>query len=72
MNKKITKDYICAGISAALIEYGYPDATADKIATIYDQFKAGQRFPDLSYGVISGFAESHLKEIEDILREPLP
>lgn len=72
MNKKITKDYICNGVSRALIEFGYPDATPDKIAIVYDEYKAGKRFPDLSFDIIGGFAESQFKDVVDLLGEELP
>lgn len=72
MNPKITKEYICASISAFLIDFGYPDATPDKMAAIYDAFKAGKRWPDLPHGVLGGFAERQLEEIVDLFKEELP
>ena len=64
----VTKEYICDGISKSLIEYGYPDATQQVIAEIYDAFKAGKRFPELPHGIVGGMAESQLKEIEGMLK----
>jgi len=65
---KHTKQSLCEGISKSLIEYGYPDASPQVIAEIYDAFKAGRRFPELPHGIVGGFAESQLKEIEELLK----
>lgn len=72
MSQKITKEYICAGLSKSLIEFGYPDATPDKMADIYDAFKTGKRFPDLPHNILGGFAESQLKEVAELLKGELP
>lgn len=66
----ITREKIVGLLSKSLIEFGYPDATKEKCSVIYDEYKAGKRFPDVSHGVLSAFAESQLKEIEE--QGPLP
>ena len=69
MTTKITKNYICAGIGKSLREFGYPDATDDKMAEIYDAYKAGKRGDELPHQVIGRFAERQLEEAEALLKE---
>ena len=69
---KITADKIIKSISAGLIEFGYPDASPELIREIYDAYKLGKRFPDLPHGVLGGFAERQLDELQEALGGPLP
>jgi len=66
--KSVTKEYICDGIAKALREFGYPDCTAEMVGDVYDAYKTGKRFPDLPHGIIGGFAESQIKEVEDLVK----
>lgn len=72
MNRSITKQQICDAISRSLVEFGYPDCTPEMIGEIYDEFKAGKRFPDLPHGIIGGMAESQMKEAYEALEGKLP
>lgn len=67
-----TKHTICDAISHSLVEFGYPDCTPEMIGEIYDDFKAGKRFPELPHGIIGAMAEGQLKEITDDLYGKLP
>lgn len=66
---KVTKDFICASIGKSLREFGYPDASDDKMAEIYDAFKAGKRAVALPYGVLGRMAESQLFDVQRIMKE---
>jgi hypothetical protein len=55
-------------VAKSLREFGYPDATAEKMRAIYDAWEAGKRFPDLPHGILGGFAESQFDEVADKLK----
>lgn len=65
--RKITKEYICNGIGKSLREFGYPDASDDKMAEIYDAYKSGSRGEDLPHGILGRFAEKQLEEVQEHL-----
>lgn len=69
---KISREKIIASISKSLIDFGYPDADTEVCGQIYDAFKEGKRFPDLPHGVLGGFAESQLSELQSALGGTLP
>lgn len=72
MKPRITRAEITEAIAKSLRDFGYPDVTSDMIDTIYGEFAEGKRFPDLSHGVIGGFAEGQLKDIQEALGGDLP
>lgn len=50
-------------IAKMLVEFGYPDVTAQMIEEIHSAMKAGTQ--PLPHGVIGMFAERYIKELEE-------
>ena len=60
----ITKKRIANAIGVSLRDFGYPDASDAKMVEIIDAYLGGKRGNDLPHGVLGGFAERQLQDME--------
>lgn len=62
--RKYTRDDAAASVARSLREFGYPDATAEKLREVLDAWLDGKRGADLPHGILGMFAERQFEEAE--------
>jgi hypothetical protein len=66
--KTYTLDDAMGSVAKSLREFGYPDATAEKMREVFDAWEAGKVFPDLPHGILGAFASSQFDEVSEKLK----
>lgn len=63
--KPYTRNDAAASVARGLREFGYPDATTEKMREVLDAWLAGKRGSDLPHGVLGMFAERQFEEVDE-------
>jgi hypothetical protein len=68
--KAPTLTQVYSAIAASLVEFGYPDATAEMVRATHEAMKRGDS--EMPHGIVGMFAQSQLDEIADALTRLKP
>lgn len=62
--KKVTRLEVTEAVSKALVDFGYPDCSPEKVDEILTAYVDGKRGGELPHGILGRFAESQLEDLE--------
>ena len=65
MAKRYTRTEAAASVGRSLREFGYPDASTEKMREVLDAWLDGKRGAALPHGILGIFAERQFAEAED-------
>jgi hypothetical protein len=63
-SKTYTRNDAAASVARSLREFGYPDATTEKMREVLDAWLDGKRDDDLPHGILGMFAGRQFEDVE--------